>query len=69
MKIFIPIITYVHDVVAELKKVTFPSRRQVVVGTVLVIGAIIIATLIIGGVDIGLEQLVRIFIIKSGGAQ
>lgn len=62
-------ITYISDVVAELKKVTFPTRRQVIVGTLLVIAAIIIATLVIGGVDTGLAQLVRIFIIERGGAK
>lgn len=62
-------INYLSDVVAELKKVTFPTRRQVVLGTVLVLAAIILATVVIGGVDTGLAQIVRIFIIERGGVK
>ncbi|NCO44057.1 preprotein translocase subunit SecE [Candidatus Berkelbacteria bacterium] len=69
MNILSTSISYFHGVIAELKKVTFPSRRQVIVGTILVIAAIMLATLVIGGVDTGLAQLVRIFIIERGGVK
>jgi len=44
----------------ELKKVTWPSRKQAVGSTVVVIILVMIISLFLGVVDIGLSNLVRV---------
>ena len=42
---------YVEDVVAELRKVTFPQRKEAVAGTIGVIVVVGVITLVLGLVD------------------
>ena len=51
---------FLREVKIELKKVTWPSRKQAVGSTVVVIILIIIISLFLGVVDIGLSSLVRV---------
>lgn len=66
IKIFSSGIAYLRDVISELKKVSFPTRRQVLLGTTLVVASIVVATIVLGSIDSGLSQLVRIFILGGG---
>ena len=55
--------TYIGQVVAELKKVSWPSKKQTIGKTILVIIVSTIVALYISGVDFALQSLMR-FIIK-----
>lgn len=48
---------YIKQVVAELKKVSWPSREQTINQTVLVIIVSVVAAIYIGGADYILQQL------------
>jgi preprotein translocase subunit SecE len=58
--IFDKAIQFLREVKIELKKVTWPSRKQTVGSTVVVIILVIIISLFLGLVDIGLQQLIRV---------
>ena len=51
---------FLREVRIELKKVTWPSRKQTIGSTVVVIVLVIIISLFLGLVDMGLQQLVRV---------
>jgi len=51
---------FLREVKIELKKVTWPSRKQTVGSTVVVIILVMIISLFLGVVDIGLSTLVRV---------
>ncbi len=51
---------FLREVKIELKKVTWPSRKQAVGSTVVVIILVMIISLFLGVVDIGLSNLVRV---------
>jgi preprotein translocase subunit SecE len=51
---------FLREVKIELKKVTWPSRKQTIGSTVVVIILVIIISLFLGVVDIGLSSLVRV---------
>ena len=53
-------IQFLREVKIELKKVTWPSRKQTIGSTVVVIALIIIISLFLGSVDIGLSSLIRV---------
>jgi preprotein translocase subunit SecE len=53
-------IQFLREVKVELKKVTWPSRKQTVGSTVVVIILVLIVSLFLGVVDIGLSNLVRV---------
>lgn len=57
-------INYFKDSFAELKKVNFPSRNEVIQGTLLVIVAIFVATLLIALFDTAIVTLIKLFVIK-----
>ena len=52
-------IQFLREVKIELKKVTWPSRKQTIGSTVVVIALIILISLFLGSVDIGLSSLMR----------
>jgi preprotein translocase subunit SecE len=54
------IIQFLREVKVELKKVTWPSRKQTIGSTVVVIILVLIVSLFLGVVDIGLSNLVRV---------
>lgn len=52
-------VQFLREVRAELKKVTWPSRKQTVGSTVVVIILVMIISFFLGAVDIGLSSLIR----------
>ena len=57
---------FFNDTVAEMKKVTWLSRRELVYLTVLVLIVSIVTGVILGAIDLGFSQLVSKFIIPGG---
>ena len=52
------VITYIKQVVAELRKVIWPNRKQMVSYTSVVLVFLFFMVALIGGVDLGLARLV-----------
>ena len=55
---FVFIVNYIRQVVAEMKKVIWPNRKQMVNYTIVVLVFLAFMTALIGGVDLGLAKLV-----------
>ncbi len=53
-------VQFLREVKIELKKVAWPSRKQTIGSTVVVIALIILISLFLGSVDIGLSSLIRV---------
>lgn len=53
-------IQFLREVKAELKKVTWPSRKQTFGSTVVVLVLVMIVALFLGVVDMGLSALARV---------
>ena len=51
---------FLREVRIELKKVTWPSRKQTLGSTAVVIVLVLVIALFLGAVDIGLSSLVRL---------
>lgn len=51
---------FLREVKVELKKVTWPSRKQTIGSTIVVIILVIAISLFLGLVDIGLSSLIRL---------
>ncbi|MBN1930249.1 MAG: preprotein translocase subunit SecE [Desulfobacterales bacterium] len=51
---------FLREVQVELKKVTWPSRKQTIGSTVVVIILVMIISLFLGAVDISLSSLIRL---------
>ena len=51
---------FLREVKIELKKVTWPSRKQTIGSTAVVIVLVMIISLFLGIVDVGLSHLVRV---------
>jgi preprotein translocase subunit SecE len=51
---------FLREVKVELKKVTWPSRKQTIGSTVVVIALVMIISVFLGTVDLGLSSLIRI---------
>ena len=64
MSIFLAIRTYFIQVIAELRKVSFPTYIQVLRRTVVVIVSISALTLFIAIVDAGITELLKVFVFK-----
>lgn len=56
---------YFRGVLAETKKVTWPSRKQVINHTIIVVVAVVAAMAIFGIIDFGLSKLLEFLIIKG----
>ncbi len=52
------VVTYLKQVVAELRKVIWPNRKQMVSYTSVVLVFLAFMVALIGGVDLGLAKLV-----------
>jgi preprotein translocase subunit SecE len=50
---------YFKEVYLETKRVTFPSRKETMKGTYVVVITVIIAAVFLGLVDIGLARIVQ----------
>jgi preprotein translocase subunit SecE len=53
-------LTYIKQVVAELRKVIWPNRKQMVTYTTVVLVFLAFMVALIGGVDLGLAKLVTL---------
>ena len=53
-------IQFLREVVVELKKVTWPTRKQAVGSTVVVLILVVIISLFLGVVDMGLSSLIKV---------
>ena len=51
---------FLREVKVELKKVTWPSRKQTIGSTVVVIALVMLISLFLGVVDMGISSLIRI---------
>jgi preprotein translocase SecE subunit len=52
---------YLHDCVRELKKIVWYGKKPTFTATVLVTGALIVFAVIIGALDFGITQLIKLF--------
>ena len=52
-------IQFLREVRVELKKVTWPSRKQAIGSTIVVLLLVLVISVFLGAVDVGLRQLVR----------
>jgi preprotein translocase subunit SecE len=50
---------FLREVKVELKKVTWPSRKQTIGSTVVVLALVVLISLFLGVVDIGLSHLIK----------
>ena len=50
---------FIREVVAEFRKVTWPSRQELVNSTTIVIVVTVVLAFFLGGVDIGLARVVE----------
>lgn len=53
---------YFKEVMVELKRVTWPSKKDTMAATWVVIITVIILSIFLGIVDLGLSQLIKLFI-------
>ncbi len=51
---------FLREVKVELKKVTWPSRKQTIGSTVVVLALVVLISLFLGVVDIGLSHLIKL---------
>jgi preprotein translocase subunit SecE len=54
-----PVKQYFRDVYMEAKRVTWPSRKDAVKGTYVVLITVVIAALFLGIVDVGLAKIIQ----------
>ncbi len=52
----------ISEVIAEIKKVTWLSRREILNLTIMVLVVTIVVALIIGGIDYGFSAFIQYFI-------
>jgi preprotein translocase subunit SecE len=52
---------YVAEVQAEFKKITWPSQREYVSGTIGVVIIVIFLAIVLGVIDFGLAELMELF--------
>ena len=53
---------YLSDVRTEFRKVTWPSQREYVGGTIGVVVIVAILTLVLGLIDMGLSQIMELIL-------
>ena len=56
------IIKFLREVKVELKKVSWPSRKETIGSTSVVLVVVIIVAIFLGLIDIGLSRLIRIIL-------
>ena len=56
------IVKYFRDLKSEIKKVVWPSRKQVVNNTSIVLVLCVICGVVLAGIDFGLSKLVELLI-------
>ena len=58
---------FLREVRTELKKVTWPSRRDTLSGTAVVLVAVLVIAVFLGIVDSGLSGLIKMLLKKAAG--
>ena len=58
---------FLREVKQELKKVTWPSRRDTLAGTAVVLVAVLVIAVFLSIVDSGLSYLIHLFLGKATG--
>ncbi|HOJ71822.1 MAG TPA: preprotein translocase subunit SecE [Syntrophorhabdaceae bacterium] len=53
---------YFMEVFLEAKRVTWPSRKDTVKGTYIVLITVIVSAIFLGIVDIGLAKIIQVFL-------
>jgi len=53
---------FFREVRVELKKVTWPSRKETIASTSVVLITVILVSFFLGVVDLGLSRLIKIFL-------
>ena len=61
-----PILSYLKGVWSELKKVSWPTRQEVINHTVIVVVSIALAIAITSAIDYGLTTLVQYLVTNKG---
>jgi len=61
-KYYTQINIFLSEVRAEIKKVTWPSRKETIGGTTVVLFAVFIAAIFLGLVDMTLSKIVKMLI-------
>ena len=51
--------TYFKEVYLETKRVTFPSRKEALKGTYVILITVVVAAIFLGVVDVGLAKIVQ----------
>ncbi len=59
------IIRFFKEAVAELRKVVWPTKKQAIRLTLIVIGVVIVTALFLGGFDLIFSRIIRFIILKS----
>ena len=54
--------SFLYSVRAELKKISWPTRSEIIKSTIIALVAIIVFSIIIGGIDVVFLQILRIFL-------
>jgi preprotein translocase subunit SecE len=57
-----PRFSFFRDIFSELKKVTWPTRRQAAYLTAIVVAACLIVGIILGSIDYGFTKLVELLV-------
>lgn len=52
--------TFLQEVWAELKKVYWPSRKEVTAATLVVLAVIVVISFFLGVVDLGLTRIIQV---------
>jgi len=55
---------FFNGVFAEMKRITWPTRKEAVNHTITVIVFILLASLFLGAMDIAIQQLLETFVLK-----
>ncbi|WKZ29020.1 MAG: preprotein translocase subunit SecE [Patescibacteria group bacterium] len=58
------VIRYFYEAKEELEKVTWPTRRQTIISTLIVIGVSIGTAAVLGGIDFGLNLALQAVVAK-----
>lgn len=64
-KIFKAVVAYFRSIIVEIKKISFPTRKQVIADSMVVMGAIVISILLIGLFDGAISKLIKNLVIKG----
>lgn len=52
---------FFRETLAEMKKVTWPSKEQLTKNTLIILAFIVVTAVVISALDLGFEQLFRLF--------